>query len=316
MQDKWFDPDSIAGSNGGRWGRWLSLGAAGCAALLLSGCDLTLMNPKGFVGEEQKNLILTAFGLMLIVVVPVMLMTVIFAWRYRASNKAAAYTPDWARSKKIEIAVWAIPLVIILILGTITWRTTHSLDPRNPLPVGGKPMRVEVIALDWKWLFIYPEQGVATINELTIPVDRAVEFHITSATVMNSFFIPQLGSQIYAMAGMENRLHLISDTVGDYRGISANYSGHGFSDMDFTTHVVDAQAFDAWAKQAKTGGKTLDWASFQTLEKPTSKHAVTYYSSVTPGLYRRVLDQYMTHMAPAGHEPASMLHQTAYQQGE
>ena len=160
---------------------------------------------------RQKNLIITALALMLIVVVPVILMTFWFAWRYRASNKAATYTPNWSHSNKIEAVVWGIPCIIILVLGIITWKTTHSLDPRAPLPSTVKPLEIEVVSLDWKWLFIYPEQGVAAVNELVFPANVPVHFKVTSGSVMNSFFIPQLGSQIYAMAGMRNQLNLIAN---------------------------------------------------------------------------------------------------------
>ncbi len=281
--------------------RYFSVGLILGGILLLGGCDLALMDPKGLIGEEQKSLILTSLGLMLIVVVPVIIMTFVFAWRYRASNKNATYAPDWAHSGKIEAVVWSVPLVIILILGTITWKTTHSLDPRNPLPAAGPPMRIEAVAMDWKWLFIYPEQGVAVVNELALPVNRPVVFYITSQSVMNSFFIPQLGSQLYAMAGMENRLNLVANAVGDYHGISANYSGHGFSGMNFMAHAVEMPQFDAWIAKAKSTGQPLDWAGYMTLTQPSQKHPVTYYSSVPSGLFGRILDQYM---GPEGHGKA------------
>jgi len=201
--------------------------------LLLSGCNWTLLDPKGQVGIEQKNLILIATGLMLLVVIPVIIMTVAFAWKYRASNKAATYTPDWSHSTKIEAAVWIIPILIIIALGYVTYKSTHKLDPYRPLDSDVKPIQIDVVALDWKWLFIYPEQGIATVNKINFPANTPVNFRVTSDAVMNSFFIPGLGGQIYAMAGMTTKLHLIANENGEFDGISANYSGAGFTGMKF-----------------------------------------------------------------------------------
>ena len=184
--------------------------------LLMSGCSSALMDPQGPVGEAQKSLIITAFLLMMIVVIPVIVMTIVFGWRYRATNLAAKYTPDWAHSNKIEIVVWLIPCVIILFLAIMTWQTSHSLAPQKPLGTKAETLEIQVVSLDWKWLFIYPEQDIATVNEVAIPVDVPVHFHVSSGSVMNSFFIPALGSQIYAMAGMDNDVHLIADEEGVY----------------------------------------------------------------------------------------------------
>ncbi len=282
--------------------RWLQWMLWVIALLSLSGCEAALMNPKGWIGQEQRSLILIAIGLMLIVVVPVIVMTVVFAWKYRSSNKAAPYLPDWAHSHRIEWVVWLVPCLIILILGTITWRTTHSLDPRQPLASSQPPLTIEVVAMDWKWLFIYPEQGIAAVNELAMPTGVPVEFKITSETVMNSFFIPQLGSQLYAMAGMENRLHLIADEPGRYHGISANYSGHGFSGMNFIALAVSAAEFEAWIAKAKGASAALEWNDYKQLAKPTQNHPVTYFSSVKPGLYHDIIAQYM---GPGGHMGAA-----------
>ena len=195
----------------------------------LSGCsELHVLDPKGSVGAAEKSLIITSTVTMLIVVIPVIILTLFFAWRYRASNRNATYAPKWAHSTAIEVVVWTIPTLIILFLGILTWKTTHELDPYKPLESSVKPINVEVVALDWKWLFIYPDLGIATVNQVAFPVGTPVNFRITSDSVMNSFFIPQLGSQIYAMAGMQTRLHLIADEAGDYAGVSANYSGQGY----------------------------------------------------------------------------------------
>lgn len=189
--------------------------------------------PEGQVGIEQKNLILIATGLMLLVVIPVIIMTLAFAWKYRASNKAATYTPDWSHSTKIEAAVWIIPILIIIALGYVTYHSTHKLDPYRPLDSDVKPVQIDVVALDWKWLFIYPEQGIATVNKIVFPANTPVNFRVTSDAVMNSFFIPGLGGQIYAMAGMTTKLHLIANENDEFDGISANYSGAGFTGMKF-----------------------------------------------------------------------------------
>ena len=274
----------------------LITGMACSGLLLLGGCDMALLDPKGLVGMEQKELIITALALMLIVVVPVILMTFWFAWRYRASNKAATYAPDWSHSNKIEAVVWGIPCIIILVLGIITWKTTHSLDPRAPLPSTAKPLEIEVVSLDWKWLFIYPEQGVASVNEVAFPVNVPVHFKVTSGSVMNSFFIPQLGSQIYAMAGMRNQLNLMANEVGSYKGISANYSGHGFSGMKFTAEATTQEGFEQWLSKVRAEKSALNFADYQALAKPTQNHPVTHLSTVESGLYDRIVAQFMPAM--------------------
>lgn len=299
-------------------GLWFWL-AAFAGVLLLSGCDMALLNSKGQIGIEQRNLIFVAFGLMLIVVIPVFIMIAVFAWRYRASNKNATYTPDWAHSNKIEAVVWAIPCIIILILGTITWKTAHSLDPRQPIVSDAKPITIEVVSLDWKWLFIYPEQGIATVNEIAFPANTPVVFKITSNTVMNTFFIPQLGSQLYSMAGMVNTLHLIANEPGVYDGISANYSGHGFSGMKFKAHATaGADEFNAWVAKAKAASQTLDDKSFAELAKTSQNNPVAYYASVQPELYHRIVmpntgwSKTMTETPaasmPADHQPNHAAH--------
>ena len=270
--------------------RWL---LPSSMALLLSGCNMALLDPKGAIGMEQKSLIMTATWLMLIVVVPVIIMTFLFAWKYRASNKNATYSPNWSHSNKIEFVVWIVPCIIILILGTLTWKSTQALDPRNPLPSENKPLVIEAISLDWKWLFIYPEQGIATVNEIAFPANVPVQFKVTSGSVMNSFFIPQLGSQIYAMAGMQNQVHLIANEEGVYKGMSANYSGKGFSGMKFTATATSADKFDEWVMKVKQSAKGLQMADYEQLAKPTENNAVEYFSSVKSGLYQDIINKYM-----------------------
>ncbi|WP_144158031.1 ubiquinol oxidase subunit II [Paraburkholderia sp. BCC1885] len=270
-------------------GRLLVLGAVG----LLGGCSMTLFNPKGDIGMQEKNLILLSLGLMLLVVIPVILLTLYFAWRYRASNTHAVYAPKWAHSTPIEIVVWAIPCVIVVILALVIWRSTHTLDPSRPIDSQAKAVRVEVVALNWKWLFIYPDYGVASVNQLAIPVNTPVTFDITAESLMNSFFIPQLGGQIYAMAGMHTQLNLIANTPGVYAGRSSAYSGAGFSDMHFDTIATSRSDFDAWIARAKQSPLSLDKTTYEALAKPSQKDPVTVYARVTPGLFDGVVGQYM-----------------------
>nr|WP_318382515.1 cytochrome o ubiquinol oxidase subunit II [uncultured Enterobacter sp.] len=265
--------------------------------VLLSGCDSALLDPKGQIGLEQRSLILTALGLMLIVVIPAIVMAIGFAWKYRASNKDAKYSPNWSHSNKVEAVVWTIPILIIIFLAVLTWKTTHALEPSKPLVHDAKPITIEVVALDWKWLFIYPEQGIATVNEIAFPANTPVEFKITSNSVMNSFFIPRLGSQIYAMAGMQTKLHLIANEAGTYDGISSNYSGAGFSGMKFKAIATpDNATFDAWVAKAKQSTTVMnDMAAFDKLATPSEYNKVEYFSSVKPDLFKDVIGKFMAH---------------------
>jgi cytochrome o ubiquinol oxidase subunit II len=283
--------------------RWSS---AGLAALLLSGCTLDVLSPKGDIGMQEKSLILIATGLMLVVVIPVIAMTLYFAWRYRASNTKATYAPKWSHSTAIEVVVWTVPCIIIAILATITWRTTHALDPYKPLAGDVKPITIQAVSMDWKWVFIYPDYGVASVNELAFPANVPVNFEITSDSVMNAFFIPQLGSQIYAMAGMETKLHLIANEPGTYAGISSNYSGAGFSDMHFNAIATSEQGFQDWINKAKASQLSLDDQTYHLLVQPSEKVPVTYYTHVKPELFHSIIAQYMGDMKmdKIGSEPA------------
>jgi cytochrome o ubiquinol oxidase subunit 2 len=269
-------------------------------ALLLAGCDTVLMNASGDVAAQQGRLIVVSTVLMLLIIVPVIALTVLFAWRYRQSNEDAVYEPDWDHSTVLELVIWSAPLLIIIALGAVTWISTHTLDPYRPLrrldaersvAKGMKPLVVEVVALDWKWLFIYPELGIATVNELAAPIDVPIDFKITGSSVMNSFFIPALAGQIYAMPGMETQLHAVMNKAGDYDGFSANYSGAGFSDMRFKFKGMSAADFDRWVAAAKSGQPPLTRESYLQLEKPSTRDAVKRYSSVAPDLYARVLNR-------------------------
>ena len=267
-------------------------------AALSAGCNLVLLHPAGAVAAQQGHLIVVSTVLMLLVIIPVMALTVLFAWRYRKSNTEATYAPDWDHSTQLELVIWAAPLLIIIALGAVTWINTHTLDPYRPLrrldaarpvAVGAQPLVVEVVALDWKWLFIYPEQGIAVVNDLAAPVDVPVTFKITASTVMNSFFIPSLAGQIYAMPGMETELHAVMNHPGQYDGFSANYSGAGFSDMRFKFHGLSADEFERWVQSAKAGGQRLDREGYLELERPSENAPVRRYASVADGLYDSIL---------------------------
>ncbi len=269
-------------------------------AALLGACHAVVLDPAGDVAGQQRDLLVSSTFLMLLVIVPVIAMTLIFAWRYRHSNTAARYEPDWDHSIHLELLIWAAPLLIIIGLGALTWVGTHLLDPYRAIgrikpgqavALSDKPLRVEVVALDWKWLFIYPEYGIATVNELTAPVDRPIEFHITSAEVMNSLFIPALAGQIYAMPGMETRLHAVANHAGDYQGFSANYSGAGFSGMHFTFHAMATGDFMQWLAQIRAGGATLQRDDYLRLEQPSEHDPVHSYASVDPRLYHAILNR-------------------------
>lgn len=269
-------------------------------SLLLAGCEMVVMQPSGDIAARQRDLILVSTALMLIIIIPVIVLTFLFAWRYRASNKEAKYEPDWHHSTSLEVVIWAAPLVIIIALGAITWVSTHLLDPYRPLerldanrpiPKDVKPLEVRAVALDWKWLFFYPEYGVATVNELAAPVDRPINFRLTSSSVMNSFYIPALAGMIYAMPGMETKLHAVINKAGNFEGFSANYSGAGFSDMRFRFHGLDQPGFDAWIKQAKDAGETLDRAVYTELEQPSIAEPVKRWSTVEDGLYDAILNR-------------------------
>ena len=272
--------------------------------LLLGGCNMTLLDPVGQIGVDEKNLIITATLLMLLVVVPVILMTLVFAWTYRASNKNATYAPKWSHSTKIEVVIWTVPILIIIALGVITYKSTHALDPYRPIESDVKPVTIEVVAMDWKWLFIYPEQGIATVNKIVFPANTPVNFRITSDTVMNSFFIPGLGGQIYAMAGMQTKLHLIANKNAELDGISANYSGAGFTGMKFKAIATSQADFDAWVSEVKASPKQLDTAEYEALTKPSQNNPVELYSSVKPNLFQTIIDKYegMKPGKPVQHE--------------
>jgi cytochrome o ubiquinol oxidase subunit 2 len=284
-----------------RAARFLMLFPALVALLALSGCNAVLLNPGGDIALRQRDLIIISMCLMLLIVIPVMAMILIFAWRYRESNTAVKYDPDWDHSTVLELLIWSAPLLIIIALGAVTWVSTHKLDPYRPLtqldasrpldPDDKAALTVEVVALDWKWLFIYPEQGIATVNELAAPVDRPIHFKITATNVMNTFFVPSLAGMIYAMPGMETTLHAVMNRPGVYEGLSANYSGAGFSHMRFKFHSLDNAGFDQWVAQVKGAGTPLSRASYLELEKPSENNPVSRYASVAPHLFDAIVNR-------------------------
>lgn len=266
--------------------------------LLLTGCHTVLMSPSGDVALQQRNLILTSLVLMLLIIVPVIVLTLLFAWRYRASHQRDDYDPDWNHSTMLELLIWSAPLLIIIALGALTWVSTHKLDPYQklerisagkPVPANVKPLEIDVVALDWKWLFIYPEQGIATINEVAAPVDRPIDFKITASNVMNSFFVPALAGQIYAMPGMQTTLHAVINKPGNFEGFSANYSGAGFSGMRFTFHGMTEAQFGQWIGEAKSG-HALDRSAYLQLVQPSQNDPVSRFASVSPGLFDAIVN--------------------------
>ena len=265
--------------------------------VLLAACKPVVLSPSGDIAARQAELLVQSTLLMLIIIVPVMALTVFFAWRYRAANSKASYDPDWDHSTKLELVIWAIPLLIVVSLGALTWVGTHLLDPYRPLdrisaekPVEEAPLQVQVVALDWKWLFIYPEQGVASVNRLAVPVDRPVQFTLTSTSVMNAFYIPAMAGMIYAMPGMQTTLHGVFNEAGEYQGLASHYSGAGFSGMRFKALALDAAGFDGWVAQVKAGGGTLDRARFLELEKPSENVPPMAFAAVDPQLFGRVVN--------------------------
>ncbi|MGE5649462.1 MAG: ubiquinol oxidase subunit II [Bacillota bacterium] len=268
--------------------------------VLLAGCDTVVMNPSGDIAAQQANLVLVSTLLMLLIIVPVIALIVLFAWRYRKNNTAAKYDPEWDHSTKLELVIWGAPLLIIIALGLLTWISTHLLDPYRPLqridanrpiPADTKPLEVQVVALDWKWLFIYPEQGIATVNELATPVDVPVRFKITASNVMNSFYIPALAGQIYAMPGMDTTLNAVINKPGEYEGFSANYSGAGFSHMRFKYYGMSAADFEGWVQKTKAAGGELKRADYLVLEKPSEREPVRRYGKVEADLYHAIVNR-------------------------
>jgi cytochrome o ubiquinol oxidase subunit 2 len=259
------------------------------SAATLSGCTEGILDPKGPIAAAERQILLNALGIMLAIVIPTILATLGVAWWFRSSNTRARYLPDFTYSGRLELLVWSIPAMTVLLVGGVAWVGSHDLDPRKPIASTAKPVRVQVVSLDWKWLFIYPDQGIASVNQLTIPVGTPVRFELTSSGVMNSFFVPQLGGQIYTMAGMMTRLHLQADHPGTYPGLSANYSGSGFADMRFNVDAVPAENFAQWVDATRGAGPELDAQAYADLAKPSSAVVPFTYRAVAPGLFSGIL---------------------------
>lgn len=263
------------------------------AAVYITGCnDLIILHPEGKIGKEEASLIKIAFLLMLIVVVPVFVLTFWFSVKYKAGNKKAKYMPNWGGSERIEWLIWLVPVAIIIVLSYLTWTKTYQLDPYKQLNNKEKPILVEVISLDWKWLFIYPKYNIAAVNQLVIPEKTPIELKLTSATVMTSFFVPQLGSQMYAMAGMQTRLNLIADSTGDFTGQNQEFSGKGYETMFFETKAVSTADFQKWVENAKQSPVKLNKETYQNLAKPSDSHSAILYSNVMPNLFNMVVMEF------------------------
>ena len=273
-------------------------------ALLAGGCDrMVVLNPKGPIADAERGLLFDAFTVMMLVIVPVIVMAFWFAWRYRASNRSARYEPKWSESKLIDGITWLIPAVIVIAVAVLVWRSTHKLDPYRPIASDVPPLDIQVVGQDWKWLFIYPEQGVASVNQMAIPAGRPISLRITSDTVMNSFYVPALAGQIYAMAGMQTRLQMLANQPGKFVGRTTQYSGDGFSDQFFEVLAMTPAEFDAWVAKARQSPDKLDAPTYARLAVRSRNVPFTFYSTVEPKLFDSIIAKYThAHRMP---EPAA-----------
>jgi cytochrome o ubiquinol oxidase subunit 2 len=270
--------------------------AIAAAALLASGCNRGIFDPVGPVAAQEKQLLINSTAIMLAIIIPTMIATVAFAWWFRRGNSKATYRPDWEYSGAVEMVVWGIPVLTIMLLGGIAWIGSHDLDPARPLKSSVPPLKVDVVSLDWKWLFIYPDQGIATVNQLVVPAGTPVSYRLTSATVWNVFWVPQMGSMIYTMPRMATRLNLQADRLGTFDGVSGHFSGDGFPGMQFKVQSVPADQFAMWAQGARGSGPMLDGRGYAELSKPSSYVKPMTYGGVAPGLFEAIV---------AGREPAN-----------
>jgi len=252
---------------------------------------MNILDPQGPIGAADKTILIDSLAIMLAIVLPTIIAVFGFAYWYRASNPKARYLPHWEYSGRIELVVWSIPTLTIILLGGVAWIGAHQLDPAKAVEGSGKPLTIQAVSLDWKWLFIYPDQHIATINTLTVPKGVPLQFQLTSASVMNVFFIPQFGSMIYTMNGMTTRLNLRADSVGTYGGLAAHFSGDGFSDMHFDVHVVPPEEFSGWAQDASRADKVLDERSYDQIAKPSMKNAPAVYRLADPELFQSIAMQ-------------------------
>ena len=260
--------------------------------LFLSVQDIPVLNPKGMIALKERRLLIDATWIMLIVVIPVFIMTAAFAFKYRESNTKAKYTPDWEHNHFAECLWWGVPLILIIILAVLTWRSSHDLDPFKPIEAKNKPLTIQVVALDWKWLFIYPEQGIATVNFVQFPAHTPIVFEITADAPMNSFWIPELGGQIYAMPAMRTKLHLIANENGTFRGVSSNLSGVGFAGMTFTAKATSGPDFARWVQLVKQSGSQLNLEAYNELVKPSENNPTALYVLMQKGLFDQIIMKY------------------------
>jgi cytochrome o ubiquinol oxidase subunit II len=269
--------------------------AARCAVfmapIVLTACQPAVLDPQGFVGHAEKMILIDSLAIMLSIVIPTIAATLAFAWWFRASNTTAVYLPDWAYSGRIEFIVWSIPILVIMLLGGVAWIGSHDLDPAKPLTSNTPPLEVQVVSLDWKWLFIYPGHGVASVNQLVVPAGVPIHFSLTSASVMNAFFIPQLGSMIYTMNGMTTQLNLQADAPGTFRGISSHFSGDGFADMHFDVLAVPAERFAGWIEATRNTGPILDPGSYAALAKQSINTTPFTFRATDPELFQQIVTQ-------------------------
>ena len=275
--------------------------ALSALVLLLSGCNRGILDPVGPVGQAEKTILINSTAIMLAIIIPTMVATVAFAWWFRRGNTKATYLPDWEYSGAIELVVWSIPALTIMLLGGLTWIGSHDLEPSKPLKSAKPALKVEVVSLDWKWLFIYPDQGIATVNQLVVPAGTPVSFRLTSATVWNSFFVPQMGTMIYTMPRMTTHLNLQADRQGTYEGLSSHFSGDGFPGMQFKVQALPDDQFAMWAQGARGSGLKLDGAGYAELTRPSSYVKPMTYGSVAPGLF----DAIVANRAPQMHVPGA-----------
>jgi cytochrome o ubiquinol oxidase subunit 2 len=273
--------------NGSRFhlARWTSL----AAALLTCGCNRGILDPVGPVGSAEKTILINSTAIMLAIIIPTMIATVGVAFWFRAGNRKATYLPDWEYSGAVEMVVWGIPILTIMLLGGIAWIGSHNLEPSRPLNSNVPPLKVEVVSLDWKWLFIYPDQGIATVNQLVVPAGTPVSYRLTSATVWNVFWVPQMGSMIYTMPRMTTRLNLQADRRGSFTGVSGHFSGDGFPGMQFQVQSLAADQFAMWAQGSRGKGRVLDARGYAELSKPTSYVKPMTFGAVAPGLFDAIV---------------------------
>src|SRR6201990_335745 len=273
--------------------RYRALATLLVSVALLAGCGEGVLNPKGPIADAERQILSNSLGIMLAIVIPTIIAILGIAFWFRASNRRATYQPDFIYSGRLELLVWSIPAMTVILVGGVAWVGAHELDPGKPISSTAKPVNVQVVSLDWKWLFIYPEQGIASVNKLVVPVGTPISFELTSSSVMNSFFVPQLGSQIYAMSGMATRLHLQADHPGSYAGLSAMFSGDGFPDMRFTVDAVTDDGFAQWVRQGREPGPALDRQAYADLVKPSKAVTPFTYRVIAPDLFSSIVNAAM-----------------------